>query len=125
MPLRHDLIAVLGPPHVSGIVGEWRHGSRRLAVLVRNDGDVQVEFHVPDETGSPFEALFVVPPGEEPQVAQAVSEFVERLLSEELVLAIDGRFMRGGRLWLKSKELETAKHPAFVLSWRGSFDERS
>jgi len=125
MALRHDLMRALGPPHVPGVVGEWAHESRRLAVVVPTDGDVQVEFHVPDEAGSPFEAVFVVPAGEEPQVAQAVSEFVERFLGEELVLALDHRPIRGGQRWLKAEELDAAKHPTRVLSWRGSFDDRS
>ena len=32
---------------------------------LRSDGDVQVEYHVAAKRGTPFEALFLVPPGEE------------------------------------------------------------
>lgn len=124
MPLRRDLLAALGPPHVPGVVGVWHHGSRRLSVVVPPEGDVQVALYIPHEAGSPFEALFVVPEGEESEVAHEVSDFVERILGEDLVLAMDGRLVGGGRRWLQPTELGTAKHLTFVFSWKGSFDKR-
>jgi hypothetical protein len=92
--------------------------------VVPSDGDVQVELHVPDEAGSPFEALFVVANGAEPEVARAVADFVERFLNEELVLGMDGRAVRGGRRWLRPEEVETTSHLTLVLSWKGSHDKR-
>lgn len=124
MRLRHDLAVALGPPCVPGLVAEWHHEARRLAVVIPSGGDLQVELHVPEKAESPFEMLFVVPDGAESEVAVAVADFVERLLSEELVLAMDGRRVRGGRRWLRPEQLATEHHLTFVLSWKGSYDER-
>lgn len=58
-----------------------------LKVVVRWDGDIQVEYHIAGRPGSPFEVLFPVPPGEDAQVIEAVSVFVADLLAERLLLA--------------------------------------
>ncbi len=43
-----------------------------LKVVLRWDGDIQVEFHIANKPGSPFEALFPLPSEKEAEVIGAV-----------------------------------------------------
>jgi hypothetical protein len=122
MPLRERLLAALTPQRIEGIVDERTAGPKRLAVVVRPDGDVQVEFHVPGRPGSPFEALFTIPTGAEENAAREISDFVMNLVDEKIVLVYDDHLLRGGRGWVPSAEIDRTKDVAFAASWHGSFD---
>lgn len=122
MQLRDKLLAALTPPITPGAVGEWAEGRKRLSVVVRPDGDVQVEFHVRGRRGSPFEALFTVTEGSEEAAGDEICTFVGKILDEQTVLAVDGRLFRGGQRWLAPDELATLGNLEFAASWRGSFD---
>lgn len=124
MQLREKLLAALRLPRTAQVIDDYAEGSKRIAVVLRPDGDVQVEFHINGQSGSPFEALFVVPEGLEESVADEVCEFVADLLDERIVLAVDRRLLRGGNRWLSPEELGSVKDLAFSASWRGSFDRR-
>src|SRR5690242_13554434 len=65
---------------------------RRLVVLLRPDGDLQVEFHLPSKAGTPFEILFPLEPEHEATVVREVRNFVAELLNEHLVLVYDRRW---------------------------------
>lgn len=122
MDLREALLAALKGARPPGVVGRFEQGSKALAVVVRSDGDVQVEFYIDEVRGSPFEQLFVVPEGEEENVAEEVCNFVTGVIDEAIVLAVDDRLFRGGRLWVHPDELDGIEHLSFSASWRGTFD---
>jgi len=93
-------------------------------VVLRWDGDIQVEYHIAGKPGSPFEALFPLPPDEEAQVIEAVSVFVADLLAERLVLADEKGFFKGGRRFVSPGSLTESGCRSFrwTTSWRGTFD---
>lgn len=122
MSLREKLLQVLQGVTASNVVDRFQEGSKVLAVVVRSDGDVQVELHLDGLRGSPFEQLFVVPKGAEGSVAQEVADFVDRFLDEKLVLAVDGHLLRGGRLWVPPERLHVIEHLSLSASWKGTFD---
>ena len=122
MPLYERLLAALTPQRTEGVVDERTAGPKRLAVVVRPDGDVQVEFHVGGRPGSPFEALFVIPAGAEENAVREIADFVTSLVDETIVLVYDDHPVRGGRRWVPAAELDRTKGVAFASSWHGSFD---
>jgi len=95
-----------------------------LKVVLRWDGDIQVEYHIAGKTGSPFEALFPLPPGEEAEVIGAVSVFVADLLAERLILADEKGFLKGGRRFVTPGSLTESGRRNFrwTTSWLGTFD---
>ncbi len=95
-----------------------------LVVQLRHDGDIQVEYHIANEPGSPFESLFILPAGEEKDAIEEVSHFVAGLLTERIVLAMRKGFLRGGRDFIASNSLAELDRRSFsgVTSWLGTFD---
>jgi hypothetical protein len=102
-----------------------RPEQQRLVVLLRRDGDIQVEYHVAGVEGSPFEALFSIPAGHEGNAIAEVARFVHGLVVEHLVLAMDPRAWRGGRLFLEAGRLGESPpgRLSWVTSWRGTYDQ--
>lgn len=100
-----------------------RHEAQRLVILLRSDGDVQVEYHV-DKPGSPFEALFMVEDGHGAVALEQVAEFVADLLEERAALGYIRGWFRGGRTFLKPDELSEpgTRRLRWVTSWRGTYD---
>ena len=68
---------------------------QRLRILLRHDGDIQVEYHVAEKSGSPFELLFVLEAGHEKEAIKQASLFVADVLAERVVLAT-------GKVYLKA-----------------------
>ena len=97
---------------------------QRLVILLRSDGDIQVEYHLAGVEGSPFEAIFSIPDDREAEALEEVARFVRDLLTERLVLAMDPRRWRGGRLFLRPEQLSERRpgELAWVTSWRGTYD---
>ena len=122
MRLRDQLLAALHPPARSGVVDERVEGTKSIRVVLRPDGDVQIEFHLPGRAGSPFEQLFVLPPDEKEAAVDEICQFVDGLLNEKIVLAVDGRLVRGGRRWVSPEELNRVAKLRFSASWHGTFD---
>lgn len=92
--------------------------------MLRWGGDIQVEYHICDKPGSPFEALFPVPKGEEAEVIEAVSVFVADLLAERPVLGYEKGFFKGGRRFDTPGPLTESRRCKFrwTTSWLGTFD---
>jgi hypothetical protein len=112
------------PDHWLEVASPVRPDVQQLVVLLRRDGDIQVEYHVAEKRGSPFEALFLAPDHQEGLVIDAVARFVGDLVSERLVLAYARGLFRGGRAFVSPAELGRIP-PArlsWVTSWRGTFD---
>lgn len=103
-----------------------RPGDQRLVVLLRPDGDIQVEYHVRGRREEPFEALFPIPDGREAEAIKEVAEFVRDLVAERLTLAYARGFLRGGRRFIAPDELARDR-PQFLwaTSWRGTYDWQS
>jgi hypothetical protein len=102
-----------------------RAEAQHLTILLRHDGDIQVEYHIAGERGSPFEALFII----DDQATDAIDEvarFVAELLSEKAILAYAKGFWRGGRRFLAPSVLtESARRELlWTTSWRGTYDWR-
>lgn len=99
---------------------------RRLEVLLRHDGAVDVSFHSDLIERSPAEAHFPLEDGREAETFQAVAQLVAELVSEHRVLAFRRGWFRGGREFLRPSELTPAnlRTLELVLSWRGTYDSR-
>jgi hypothetical protein len=122
------------PPASSGFIGEsdyrievqspLRPATQRLVVYLRHDGDIQVEYHIADKRGTPFETLFVLSPGHEATAIEEVSRFVADLLAERLVLAYAKGILRGGRRFLRPGSLTKSdrRKLKWITSWLGTFD---
>jgi hypothetical protein len=97
---------------------------QRLVVLLRRDGDLQVEYHIEGRRGSPFEALFIIPDSGEEAAFGEVARLIEGLLTERLVLAYTKGVWRGGRTFLEATQLTeaTRRKLAWVTSWSGTYD---
>lgn len=97
---------------------------RCLTVLLRDDGDIQVEFHVPSKRGTPFEVLFVFEPSQTAATVEEVRRFVAELVTEQLVLAYDRSRLAGGRRFAKPFDLigDRGRDIEWVVSWHGTFD---
>ena len=46
---------------------------QHLRILLRHDGDIQVEYHDANKSGSPFELLFILEAGHEEEAIKQVS----------------------------------------------------
>ncbi|OLB34055.1 MAG: hypothetical protein AUH11_19420 [Acidobacteria bacterium 13_2_20CM_57_17] len=101
-----------------------RPAAQRLSVLLRHDGDIQIEYHITAKRGSPFEVLIVLAEGREVAAIEEASLFVSDLLAERLVLASAKGLFRGGRRFLKPSSLTESRRRDFswVTSWLGTFD---
>jgi hypothetical protein len=98
---------------------------QRLNVLLRHDGDIQVEYHIANKRGSPFELLVGLPEGEEAPAIEEVSLFVADLLAERLVLAYAKGLFSGGRRFIKPGSLlmeSDRRGFSWITSWLGTFD---
>ena len=95
-----------------------------LKVVLRNDGDIQVEYHIADKPSSPFEMLFVLPAGQESEAIKAVSQFVADLLAERLILVYAKSLFKGGRRFVAPGSItELNRHTLrWTTSWLGTFD---
>jgi len=97
---------------------------QKLSIVLRHDGDIQVEYHIADRRGSPFEMLIVLPEGEEVAAIEVASHFVADLVAERLVLVITKGFFRGGNYFLNPTSLTESdrRNSAWIASWLGTFD---
>ena len=101
-----------------------RPAVQRLNILLRYDGDIQVEYHITGKRGSPFEMLIVLAEGQEAAAIEEASLFVADLLAERLVLANAKGVFKGGRRFLKPSSLTKSDRHSFswITSWLGTFD---
>jgi hypothetical protein len=95
-----------------------------LNILLRHDGDIQIEYHISDKRGSPFEMLIVLAEGQEPAAIEEASLFVADLLAERLVLADAKGLLGGGRRFLKPDTVTKSDRRSYswITSWLGTFD---
>jgi len=97
--------------------------ARRLRIVLRDDGDIQVEFHIDGKPGSPFENLFLLQAGHEEQAIEGMSRFVADLIAERLVLTYPKGVLRGGRRFLAPDRAESdRRHLKWSISWLGTHD---
>ena len=97
--------------------------ARRLRIVLRHDGDIQVEFHIEGKPGSPFEALFVLQAGHEEEAIEHASRFVADIVTERLVLAYAKGVLKGGRRFLAPGLAESdRRHLKWSSSWLGTND---
>ena len=103
-----------------------RPEAQHLTILLRHDGDIQVEYQIAGERGSPFEALFVINDDQAADAIDEVARFVADLLSEKGILAYAKGFWRGGRRFLAPSILTDSARPELLwtTSWRGTYDWR-
>lgn len=101
-----------------------RPAVQRLNILLRHDGDIQVEYHIGGKRGSPFEMLFVLEEGQESAGIEGVARFVADVLAERLALAYSQSLFKGGRRFFKPGSLtESHRHSlSWITSWLGTFD---
>ena len=111
----HDSIDVSDPSTKPG---------RQITVLVRDDGDVDVAFHIPEKRGSPFEQVIIGSTEDAEGVLASVVRFVADLVGERLILIWDKRLLSGGRRFIAPADLSATmlKHCSWVVSWRGTYD---
>jgi hypothetical protein len=101
-----------------------RPEAQRLIVQLRHDGDIQVEYHVANKRGGPFEMVFGLTEGQEGDAIESVAQFVAAVLAERLVLAYAKGFFRGGRRFATPDSLTESERRSFswITSWLGTFD---
>ena len=104
-----------------------RPTEQSLVVMLRPDGNIQVEYHIASEPGSPFESFFILPPGSEPDAIEQISRFVAELLTEKVVLTWRKGFFRGGRYFIPIDLLTKYERSKlrWITSWLGTFDWRA
>ena len=97
---------------------------QRLSVLLRHNGDIQVEYHIAENRGSPFEMLFPLAIGQETDAIESVSQFVADLLAEQLALGYAKGLFNGGRRFFGPGSLTESERHGFnwITSWLGTFD---
>jgi len=96
---------------------------QHLNILLRHDGDIQVEYHDANKSGSPFELLFILEAGHEEEAIKQVSLFVADVLAERLVLVYSKGVFRGGRRFLIPALAEAnRRHLKWSTSWLGTYD---
>src|ERR1700745_317664 len=96
---------------------------QHLRILLRHDGDIQVEYHDANKSGSPFELLFILEAGHEEEAIKQVSLFVADVLAERLVLVYGKGVFRGGRRFLIPALVEAnRRHLKLSTSWLGTYD---
>jgi hypothetical protein len=105
------------------VMSPTRPDQQRLAVLLRRDGDIQIEYHVAGKRGSPFELLLGPCDEYEKCVAEA-ARIVADLLAERLLLAYDRGFFKSGNRFVEPSEVtpEVRDHLKWSTSWHGSHD---
>jgi hypothetical protein len=98
-------------------------GDRTLRVVLLQDGDLQVEYHV-EKPGSPFEHLFVIPESEEAAALEEVASFVSDLLRERLVLADPKWWHPSSRREYRPEEVndEVRRRVNWISSLRCTYD---
>jgi hypothetical protein len=100
-----------------------RPTAQRLRILLRHDGDIQVEHYIADKAGSPFEVLFVLAAGKEPEAIEQASLFVAEVLAERLVLVCAKGFFKGGRRFITPALAKSdRRHLEWSTSWLGAHD---
>ncbi len=100
-----------------------RPAVQHLTILLRHDGDIQVEYHIAEKSGSPFELLFVLKAGHEEEVIKRASQFVADILAEQLVLVYSKGVFKGGRRFLIPPLAEASRrHLKWSTSWLGTYD---
>ena len=119
----------------SATMGDWWHAEvespavpgRRLEVVLREDGDVDVCVHWDPSARGPEEAHFPVEEGRAPDTYRAVATLVADLAAERLVVAFRRGWFRGGREFLRPSELtpERRRTLSWIVSWRGTHDWRA
>ena len=96
---------------------------QRLRILLRYDGDIQVEYHIAHKSGSPFELLFVLEAGHEKEAIKQASLFVADVLAERVVLVYGKGLFKGGRRFLSPPLAEAnRRHLKWSTSWLGTYD---
>jgi len=94
-----------------------------LRILLRHDGDIQVEYHDAQKSGSPFELLFMLEAGHEEEAIKRASLFVADVLAERVVLAYGKGLFQGGRRFLIPALAEANRHHLkWTTSWLGTYD---
>jgi hypothetical protein len=100
-----------------------RPTAQHLNILLRHDGDIQVEYYIAEKSGSPFELLFVPEAGKEEEAIKQASRFVADLLAERLVLVYSKGVFGGGRRFLIPALVEAnRRHLKWSTSWLGTYD---
>ena len=96
---------------------------QHLRILLRYDGDIQVEYHIAEKSVSPFELLFVLEAGHEKEAIKQASLFVADVLAERVVLAYGKGLFKGGRRFLIPPLAEAnRRHLKWTTSWLGTHD---
>src|SRR5262245_59560198 len=88
---------------------------QHLVVLLRRDGDVQVEWHVSGERGSPFELSMPCDVQPLNEVIDEAAKFVADVLSENIILAYHDGLFRGGRRFLRTVEVADARRDRHIV----------
>jgi hypothetical protein len=104
------------------MVREWTVPSRRLCLVVREDGDVDVQLHVANQPGSPFEAHFAIPDGDERDASVSIGRFIADILQERILYGLGSRFRSGTHGWLRRDNVPTHVRPGTLVSWHGTVD---
>jgi hypothetical protein len=100
-----------------------RPAVQHLTILLRHDGDIQVEYHVADKSGSPFELLLILEAGHDEETIKGASLFVADILAERLVLAYrKGLFKAGRQFLLPAQAQASRRHLKWTTSWLGTYD---
>jgi hypothetical protein len=96
---------------------------QHLRILLRHDGDIQVEYHDANKYGSPFELLFILEAGHEEEAIKQASSFVADVLAERLVLVYSKGVFRGGRRFMIPALAEANRRQLkWSTSWLGTYD---
>jgi hypothetical protein len=107
---------------------EWlspvRAETDRLALVLRDGGDLQLEYHVQGKRGTPFEVLWDGDPASDESILEEAVSLVADLLSERRVLAMHPGLFRGGRDFPTAAEVTGPSGDRFrwIVSWRGTYD---
>ena len=116
---------------VSGISQYWievrsplRPSAQRLNILLRHEGEIQIEYHFTLKSGSPFEMLVPLAAGRELAGIEEAALLVADLLAERVVLAFAKGLFRGGRRFLNPCALteDARSELSWITSWLGTFD---
>jgi hypothetical protein len=97
-----------------------------LTILLRHDGDIQVEYHIAGQRGSPFEQLFVFKDDQAANAVDDVARCVAALLSEQLILGYAKGLFRGGPRFFAPSFLTDSirRQLRWITSWRATYDWR-
>ena len=97
--------------------------ARHLTIVLRHDGDIQIEYHLAGKPSSPFEYLISLEPGHEEQAIEVASRFVADLVTERLVLAYAKGILKGGRRFLAPDLAHSDRgRLGWISSWLGTYD---